>query len=258
MTATLARPGTVVAISLKMYFDRQRTLDYCRALADLARTDPAVAAGRCELVVLPTFVSIPGALEAVAGTRVRVGAQDLAAADRGAFTGEVSGAELAEFGCAYAEVGHAERRSLFGEDDALVAAKTAAAVRNGLIPIICVGEVERADPATAAADCVAQLRSALASCPAPVRSRIVLAYEPQWAIGMPEPAPVDYVQAVCARLRTELAELADSLQVVYGGSAGPGLLTALGPVVDGLFLGRFAHDPAAVADVLTEAGHRAR
>src|SRR5689334_8054770 len=117
---------TTVAISLKMYFGHQRAQDYCAALAALAARRPDVASGATELVVLPTFLAIPAALSAAGSTRLRVGAQDLAVEDAGAFTGEVSGAELAEIGVTHVEVGHAERRRLFGESDEVVRAKTAA------------------------------------------------------------------------------------------------------------------------------------
>src|SRR3954452_5902869 len=93
---TVVQPSAIVAISLKMYFSNGRTLHYCRALAALAGKDDGVRTGTTDLGVLPTFVSIPSALAAVRGTTIKVGAQDLAAADTGPFTGEVSGTELAE------------------------------------------------------------------------------------------------------------------------------------------------------------------
>jgi triosephosphate isomerase (TIM) len=246
---------TTVAISLKMYFSNARTLDYCRALTALARNDEGVQTGATDLVVLPTFVAIPSALTAVRGTNVRIGAQDLAAEDTGPFTGEVSGAELAEVGCTHVEVGHAERRTLFGETDSVVAAKTRAAFRNGLVPILCVGEPSPTDPATAADICVRQVSSALpdrrdedAALP-----RVIVAYEPYWAIGAPHPAPTRHVAEVCQRARATLTGHLQDFAIIYGGSAGPGLLTDLDGNVDGLFLGRFAHDPQAVAGVLAEA-----
>jgi triosephosphate isomerase len=207
--------------------------------------------------VMPTFPSLPAVVEVFAASAVAVGAQDLAAADAGAYTGEVSGAVLAELGTTYAEVGHAERRRLFGEDESVVAAKTAAALRHGLVPVLCLGEVDRGDPTAAATECVRQLRSALGGAPA---GRVVVAYEPQWAIGADRPAPDEHILAVVADLRTALAS-ADGRTgsaVVYGGSAGPGLLTRLGDGVDGLFLGRFAHDPQALAAVLAEADELTR
>ncbi len=234
-----------IGISLKMYFGRARTAEWCRAVADIARSHPAVTGGQAELVVLPSYPYLTETGVLLAGTPVRLGAQDLCWEDAGAFTGEVSGAQLRELGCAYVEIGHAERRQLFGEDEQMIAAKTAAAFRNGLTPLLCVGEQRRSSVEAAVTECVAQLDSALANS----AGRVVVAYEPVWAIGAAEPASPHYISAVCSALR---AHLSGRGRVIYGGSAKPGLLSQLGPGVDGLFLGRFAHDPAAVAAILDE------
>ncbi|WP_016700702.1 triose-phosphate isomerase family protein [Actinoalloteichus spitiensis] len=248
--------AVTVGVSLKMYFRQARTLDWSRRVADLARTHQAVTSGLVEVFALPAAPLIPPVLAAFAGTRVGVGAQDLSWADSGAYTGETSGTLLRELGCRYAEVGHAERRRLFGEDDQVVAAKTAAALRNGLTPVLCVGEPDQVSPAEAARRCTTELDTLLATAGrdgAP--GRVVVAYEPHWAIGAPEPASAEHIATVCAALRRRLAEDADRAgsRVIYGGSAGPGLLTELGTEVGGLFLGRFAHDPDAVATILDEA-----
>ncbi|MGP2441247.1 triose-phosphate isomerase family protein [Streptomyces sp. JW3] len=246
---------TVLGVSLKMYLGHRRTLQWAHAVADVARTHPALADGTAELFVLPSFPQLVPVMDALAGTPVRVGAQDLATEDHGPYTGEVSGAALKEIGCRYAEVGHAERRRLYGEGDTTVAAKTAAALRNGLVPVLCVGERDRAAPAVAAERTTAELDRLLATAGAlGGLGPVTVAYEPQWAIGAPRPATPEHISTVCRALRTRLTadpRLAGS-RVVYGGSAGPGLLTALGADVDGLFLGRFAHDPRAVAAVLDE------
>jgi len=244
-----------LGVSLKMYLDHAATLRWVREVAAIAGHSPAVAEGRVEVAVLPTFVSINAVASITRGTPVRHGAQDLFWADRGAYTGEVSGADLATLGCRYVEVGHAERRRLFGEDDKIVAGKFAAAVRNGLVPILCVGEVERTEPGSAADFCLGQVSAALAEIDRPV-PEVIIAYEPVWAIGADEPASVGHIKAVCAGIRAGVADdhrLA-GVRVIYGGSAKPGLLSTLGSeAVDGLFLGRFAHDPAAVAVMIDEA-----
>ena len=248
-----------VGVSLKMYFGHADARRWFERVAQLAARHPAVASGAVECFVIPTYLQVLPALEAFAGTPVVVGAQDIATDDTGAFTGEVSGAELCEVGVRLAEVGHAERRRLFGETEAVVAAKTAAALRNGLTPVLCLGEPGRVEATDAAADVLRQLHAAIDGAPA---GRIIVAYEPVWAIGAPEPAPVAHIAEVARRLRAELDTLdaldgrADSA-VIYGGSAGPGLLAELGGAVDGLFLGRFAHDPEALASVLDEAGELA-
>jgi triosephosphate isomerase len=255
----IAPTPTIVAISLKMYFSNARTREYCRRIAELAQDDHGVRTGATELVVLPTFVSVPAALAAVRETRVTVGAQDLATHDSGAFTGEVSGAELAEIGCTHVEVGHVERRTLFAETDPVVAAKLSAALRNRLVPILCVGEASRTDPAAAADVCIRQVLSALPQDVGDTAtSRIIVAYEPIWAVGAAEPAGPNYVADVCQRVRIALNGYLPDFAIIYGGSAGPGLLTKLGGNVDGLFLGRFAHDPRAVLGVLAEAAAHQR
>jgi triosephosphate isomerase len=251
---------TIVGVSLKMYFTHARTVEWCGAVASAARTSPAVASGAVEVFVAPTFPSLVPARDALAGSRVALAAQDLATEDSGAFTGEVSGSELAEVGVSLVEVGHAERRRLFGETDEVVAAKTDAALRNGIAPVLCLGELSRAaDPADAARETAAQFDSAVAlAAERGHGGRIVVAYEPVWAIGAAEPAEADYIRAVSARLKQHVAargEFAGSA-VIYGGSAKPGLLTRLGAEVDGVFLGRFAHDPAAFAEILAEAAAR--
>ena len=199
-----------------------------------------------DIVLAPPFTSIHAAAEAARNSTVAISAQDVYWEKQGAFTGEVSAAELAEAGVRYVEVGHAERRRLFGETDEVVAAKTATALRHGLVPVLCVGEtVEGPDAAEVA---IAQLGSALAGAPA---GRVIVAYEPVWAIGADAPASDDHIRRVCAALRDARREPHDA--VIYGGSAGPGLLTRLGDAVDGIFLGRFAHDPVALRAVIDEA-----
>ena len=241
-----------VGVSLKMYFGHRDALEWFARVRERVREHPAVSSGAVELFVIPTYPQLLPAVEAFAGTRVRIGAQDVAAADTGAFTGEVSAAELAEIGVEFAEIGHAERRRLFHETDADTAAKAAAALRNGITPVLCVGETDRLTGADAAAATVAQLERDLEGTPA---GRIIVAYEPVWAIGAPEPAPVAHIVEVARALRAALD--ADPSRagscVIYGGSAGPGLLTELGDTVDGLFLGRFAHDPGNLVAVLDEA-----
>ena len=154
-----------VGVSLKMYFGHREALEWFARVRERVREHPAVSSGAVELFVIPTYPQLLPAVEAFAGTRVRIGAQDVAAADTGAFTGEVSAAELAEIGVEFAEIGHAERRRLFHETDADTAAKAAAALRNGITPVLCVGETDRLTGADAAAATVAQLERDLEGTP---------------------------------------------------------------------------------------------
>ncbi|WP_432990589.1 triose-phosphate isomerase family protein [Dactylosporangium sp. CA-233914] len=236
-------------MSLKMYFGYRQTLDWCGRVGALARRHPAVTSGAVELFVLPSFPALAPVLAELDGSGVGVGAQNLSWADAGPFTGEVGGAMLAEMGCRYVEVGHAERRRLFGETDEIVAAKVRAAVDAGLCPVVCVGETERISPQQAIAFCLEQLDRAFGGPGRP--GGAIVAYEPQWAIGAEQAASADHIRTVCAAL-----EGATGTRVIYGGSAGPGLLAQLGTAVSGLFLGRFAHNPAALESVLDEAVER--
>lgn len=244
-----ARPHRIVAVSLKMYFDTARAIDYCASVArEVARTQ-ALATGTVRAAVLPSFLAIPGAATALDGSEILLGAQDLCQADRGAFTGEVSGMDLKAAGCSVVEVGHAERRTIYSESDQLVSAKTKAAFDAGLIPLLCVGEPEETSPDEAAEICISQALDATggATC-----HEVWLGYEPYWAIGAPRPAPTTYVASVARTIRENLADRLPRLSILYGGSAGPGLFAQLGGAVDGLFLGRFAHDPRAFLTVISE------
>ena len=256
MPATTASAPTVIGVSLKMYFSHARTLEWAAAVADIARTHPAVRSGAVELFVIPTFPALVPVREAIGDAPVTLGAQDLAWADSGAFTGEVSGAELREIGVDLVEIAHAERRDLFHETDDEIAGKVHAAFRNHLRPLICVGETTRASSPEAIADVTAQLdRFTATSVADGLAGPVVVAYEPVWAIGAPQPAPDEHIVAVLAGIEQHLAtrpELAGSV-AVYGGSAGPGLLTRGQGRIGGLFLGRFAHDPEAIRTILDEA-----
>ncbi|MER6090951.1 triose-phosphate isomerase [Streptomyces bluensis] len=245
-----AAPPVLLGVSLKMYFGHHQTLNWARKVADLARDHPAVTSGAVRLFVLPAFPALVPANGILGPYGISVGAQDIATEDTGPYTGEVGGPSLREIGCQYAEVGHAERRRLYGEDDTVVAAKTAAALRNGLTPVLCVGERDRVTPQEAAERTVAEAARLLHG----LDGSVVVAYEPQWAIGAPEPASTEHIGTVCAALRQWLdgRPRHTGSTVIYGGSAGPGLLSRLAGTAEGLFLGRFAHDPANVAAILDE------
>ncbi|WP_263054905.1 triose-phosphate isomerase family protein [Curtobacterium sp. RIT-PI-V] len=270
-----------IGVSLKTYFSHARTLEWAAAVAEIARRHPATRSGAATLFVAPTFPALVPVRDVLAGSGVLLAAQDLSWADEGAFTGEVSGAELREIGVDLVEIGHAERRSLFHEDDATVTAKVHAAFRNHLRPLLCVGDTTRASPhelgrhaapqapqragtgsrgprsgaAEAVAEVTAQLDRGVSTAVADgLAGALTVAYEPVWAIGAPAPAPDDHIVAVLGGIEQYLAtrpELRGST-VLYGGSAGPGLLTRGQGRIGGLFLGRFAHDPAAVEAILDE------
>ncbi len=248
-------PSVTVGVGLKMYLGYDRTLAWCQAVKQLGLSHPALVTGSVELFVLPSHPVLCQARKIFAGTGVGLGAQNLHWEDAGAFTGEVSGPMLAELGCQYVEVGHAERRRMFAETEEVVALKTEAAMRNGLVPVVCVGESEHCSDGAALRVCIAQLESALSLCPRePPGGRVIVAYEPVWAIGAEDPAPPGHIVTVCSGLKRALsARTEHASTVIYGGSARPGLLGSLLGSVDGLFLGRSAHDPGALEAVLSEA-----
>jgi triosephosphate isomerase len=205
-----------------------------------------------DIAVLPNFTAICAAKMILAGSAVRHGAQDCFWLDSGAYTGEVSPGVLRELGCHYVEVGHAERRRLFHEDDDAVARKAAAASRHGLVPIVCVGENVRGTASDAGAACVAQLDPVLAALVGGRKAReIIVAYEPVWAIGAAEPAPAEHIDEVVSAIRSWLDRDCHRSRIIYGGSAGPGLFQRLHGL-DGLFLGRSALDVRAFAATVKE------
>src|SRR6476661_6845775 len=238
-----------IGVSTKMYLGYQESLRWLSEVRAVVYDRPGLAArdSRVRVFVIPSFPVLEQASRILAGSPVLLGAQNCAWGD-GALTGEVSPGMLAELGVSLVEIGHAERRKLFAEDDAVVARKVRAAVEQSLTPLLCIGEPDRLDAGAAAAFCVQQVRAATDGDPA-LLNRLVLAYEPVWAIGAQEPAAPRHVNAVLAQIR---AALGPACPLIYGGSAGPGLLPRL-PAADGLFLGRFAHDADNLGRVLDEA-----
>ncbi|MBY4887339.1 triose-phosphate isomerase [Pantoea sp. DY-15] len=254
----MSQPKIWLGVSLKMYFGYQQTLQWCRDVAALA-DHAAVKNGDVGLFVLPAYPAIPAVAAIFADTPVRFGAQDVCQAENGAWTGEVSASMLQELGCSLAEIGHAERRRHFHEDKVQIAAKVAMSLRHGITPVPCIGEEVQAEPQQAIALCQQQLAEALAeSAQQGLKGEVFFAYEPQWAIGAPQPAPDSYIRAVCAGLQQLATPPGITLKIIYGGSAGPGLIQRLGADVNGLFLGRFAHDPKALAKIIDEASELAQ
>ncbi|AGP64687.1 MULTISPECIES: triose-phosphate isomerase [Mycobacterium] len=200
---------------------------------------------KVDVTVLPPFTDLRSVQTLVDGDKLRLtyGGQDLSQHDAGAYTGEVSGAFLAKLGCTFVVVGHSERRTYHHEDDAVVAAKTAAALKHELTPIVCIGEhLEVREAGNHVIHCEEQLRGSLAGLSAEQIGKVVIAYEPVWAIGTGRVASAADAQEVCAAIRKELASLAspqvaDSVRVLYGGSVNAknvGELVAQGDIDGGL------------------------
>lgn len=192
--------------------------------AALVRTLPF---DRVDAGVAPAFPCLRAALDAAANSPLQVGAQTMHWEDRGAFTGEVAASMLAEMGVRFVLVGHSERRAQFGETDAAVARKVAAAGRHGLTPILCVGETEsERDAGTTGQVVVAQIDAALAAVDGRVADALVVAYEPVWAIGTGRTPSVGDVAAAHAAIRgalvNRLGAAARSVRILYGGSVTAG------------------------------------
>ncbi|WP_337231735.1 triose-phosphate isomerase family protein [Citrobacter portucalensis] len=244
-----------LGVSLKMYFGYEQTLDWSRQVADIVRQHPLLKAyAQTTLFTFPSAPVIDATLRAFDGTAMQVGAQNIAPTAPGAWTGETSAAMVAEMGAKFVEIGHAERRRHFHEDNAVICRKVQLALENGLTPVICIGEPQQLPIAGATAFAIQEASVIIHFLQQhALTGDLIFAWEPQWAIGAPQPASAEYIRSVCAGLRAHLSSVAGNHRVIYGGSAGPGLLSALWPNVDGLFLGRFAHQPAAIQAILDEA-----
>ena len=203
-------------------------------------------ANHCEVVVAPSFASLKAVADRVEGSRIQVSAQDIAAETKqGAHTGEVSGDMLKDAGCAYVIVGHSERRSLDGESDELINRKIRAALHFGLGPIACVGETLAERDGGEAEEVVGrQLEQGLRELTGKDLSRIILAYEPVWAIGTGRTATPTQAQEMHAFIRHWIAEkfgseAAGGLRILYGGSVKPENISDLmrEPDIDGALVG---------------------
>lgn len=213
----------LIAGNWKMNFDHLRSIAFVQKLAWTLK-DAKHSAAAVEVALFPPFTDIRSVQTTIEADRLEFafGGQDLSPFDSGAHTGDISGEFLAKLGCRYVIIGHSERRQDHREDDALVTAKTVAAIKHGLVPVICVGETsEDLEKFGASAVPVGQLRAVLAEVPKD--ADIVVAYEPVWAIGSGQAATPAQAQEVCAALRSVIAEVlgddtAAKTRVLYGGS----------------------------------------
>lgn len=206
--------------------------------------------------VLPPFTAVRQVKEALAATDIRVGAQNMHWDDAGQWTGEISGPMLRDCRADVVEIGHSERREFFAETNETVGLKAAAAIRHGLVPVICIGEsLETRNAGGADAFLAEQVRGALAHLNGAARqAELVIAYEPIWAIGVNGiPASTEYAVARHARIAAVAAEiLGRAVPILYGGSVNPGNCAELiaQPEIDGLFIGRSAWSAEGYLDIL--------
>ena len=252
-------PKRLIGFSTKMYFSQAKTEEY---VATVASTFPTpLASNTLGLFIIPTFLSCPPASALLKATpHIMLGAQDCHWEDAGAYTGEVSPKELKEVGCSLVELGHAERRrEPFNETDEITAKKAAAATRNGLIPLVCIGEKSRSKSGVMSEGVGIALQEVLPQVSIVLDAispdaDVIFAYEPVWAIGASHPASPDHVCAVVDEVKRAIqkTERKGEARVLYGGSAGPGTWEGLKGTLDGLFLGRFAHDIGNLKTVVGE------
>ncbi len=247
----------LIAGNWKMNLDHLQAIAFVQKLAwglkDARHDFTAV-----EVAVFPPFTDLRSVQTLVSADKLPLafGAQDLSQHDSGAYTGEISGAFLAQLECQYVIIGHSERRTLHNETDEQIAGKVAAALKHNLVPIICVGEtaedLEKHGPSAVP---VAQLRAALAGVKN--AADIVVAYEPVWAIGSGQAATPDQAEQVAAQLRAVLAEVlgddvAGKTRILYGGSVKSGNIAGFmrEPNVDGALVGGASLDIAEFSSIV--------
>jgi triosephosphate isomerase len=212
-----------------------------------------------DIVLAPTFTSLQTVAEAIKGTNMALAAQNLFWEDKGAFTGEISAEMLLDAGCKYVIIGHSERRQYFGETDETVNKKVCQALNKGLLPIVCVGELLAEREAGKANDVIdRQITGALKGVTAAEMQKIVIAYEPVWAIGTGKTASPDQANEIHAFIRQKIktmytAEVADGLRIQYGGSVTPDNVSQLmaKPDIDGALVGGASLKPESFAALVT-------
>jgi triosephosphate isomerase len=243
----------LIAANWKMYKDPDQTKEFLRDFL------PRVAGHeRDEIVVCPPYVDLPAAIELAKGSHIGVGAQDLYWKDEGAFTGEISPGMLMAVGCTHVIIGHSERRQYFFETDDTVNLKLKAALEHGLTPIVCVGEVLEEREAGLTEDVLRrQCTRAFNTISAKKAARLVIAYEPVWAIGTGKTATPQMASDAHGLIRGEAAktfgdEFAVALRILYGGSVKPENAKALmsEEEIDGALVGGASLDPKSFAAIV--------
>ena len=218
----------VIAGNWKMHKSAHEASAFLNELVPLVRESR-----HREVVVCPPFVALPAAVNAARGSGIEVGAQDVFWLKEGAYTGEISAPMLLALGCQWVIIGHSERREYFGETNETVFKKTVSALESGLKPIVCVGErLEERESGQTESVLAAQFEGGLSQLTADQMSRVVIAYEPVWAIGTGRVATPEMASAAHKFIRAQIhnhfgAEAADCCRILYGGSVKPDNIAAL-------------------------------
>ena len=211
-----------------------------------------------DIVICPTFVNLAAAVETTKGTRVEIGAQNLYWAKEGAYTGEISGPMLVAVGVKWVLVGHSERRQYFGETNETVLKRTQAALECGLRPIVCVGErLEERESGATNSVLEEQFRDGIAALTPEQFAKIVIAYEPVWAIGTGKTATPEIAEQAHAHIRSLVdskygSDAASDIRILYGGSVKADNAKTLmsQPDIDGVLVGGASLDPASFAAIV--------
>ena len=243
----------VMAGNWKMYKTPAETTAFFEKFRPLAGNPT-----HCEVVICPPFTNLFAAAEAAKGTAIRVGAQNIGWAKEGAFTGEVSGPMIQATGATHVIVGHSERRQYFGETDETVLKRTQSALEFGLTPIVCVGErLEEREASRTEAVLISQFQKGIAALTEQQFDRIVIAYEPVWAIGTGKTATpeiaADAHRVIRAQVRDKFGKAAgDAIRILYGGSVKPDNVKSLmaQPEIDGVLVGGASLDAASFASIV--------
>ncbi|MEQ1883879.1 MAG: triose-phosphate isomerase [Bryobacteraceae bacterium] len=243
----------LMAGNWKMYKTAGQTTEFFQKFLPLIGDAKGV-----EVVIGAPFVNLPAAVASAQGSTVGIGAQDVFWLKEGAYTGEVSAPMIADIGCKYVIIGHSERRQYFGETDETVLKKTVAALESGLTPIVCVGEkLEEREANQTEAVLATQFTNGISGLDAAQFARIVIAYEPVWAIGTGKTATPEIAQAAHAFLRSQIgaaydANAAGACRLLYGGSVKPDNVKGLMAQedIDGALVGGASLDPASFASIV--------
>ncbi|MGI8744713.1 MAG: triose-phosphate isomerase [Bryobacteraceae bacterium] len=243
----------IIAGNWKMYKTIAQTCDFFEKFRPLV-----ASSSHCDIVLCPTFVNLQKAVDAVQGTRIEIGGQNLFWAKEGAFTGEISAGMLKAVGCGWVLIAHSERRRYFGETDETACKKISAALEAGLTPVVCIGEVfEERESGETDRVLASQIRGGIAPLTPGQFANIAIAYEPVWAIGTGKTATPGIAADAHRVIRKEIehhygGNAAANCRILYGGSVKPDNIKTLMAQddIDGALVGGASLDPASFAAIV--------